>query len=423
MLLRDREFVALASVRFVSGMAFATIIISLALFADLFDASGVVAGLFGSVYAMVRLFVVLPLGRRIDLGNSKNFLLLGLGLNVLMLLGFGFVQSIEQVIALRGLQALGSVLLWITGVAVVGEIAPPDERGLWIGTYNQVKSVASLSGDVVGGALLFVFGFGTTYAVLVALTVLSTAAVFVYVRDNPGGGTPPQSDTGMETYWRLLKRRAILALVVFRFAFSFGRMAVILFLPIYARTRFGMSALLIGGILAGGRLTKGLAQGYVGEFADRVGRQEWFIFAGTIGYAGGTALIPAAEYGSTYFDPVTLTGFSHDITLIPAFFVLFFAYVILGMADSLRLPTSMALFVEEGEYFDAVAGSLSLRMVVWQVGAIIGPVLVGGAFDYLSYLTGFWLAAASMVIAALAFIGLFESELPPNLETVPFDTD
>lgn len=45
---------------------------------------------------------------------------------------------------------------------VAGEIAPDDERGLCMGTYNQMKSIANLSGDLVGGALLFVYGFWTT---------------------------------------------------------------------------------------------------------------------------------------------------------------------------------------------------------------------------------------------------------------------
>jgi MFS family permease len=420
-LFRDREFVALASVRFVSGMAFATVIIALALYADLFRASGIVAGLFGTVYAAVRLVVSLPLGRLVDVGNSKRYLLAGLAINVVLFVVFAFVESVEHVIALRALQALGSSLLWITGVAVVGEISPDDGRGLWMGTYNQVRSVGSLSGDVAGGALLFFYGFGTTYAVLVALTAVSTAAVLVLVRDDVGTTADPDESTGVETFARLLRRRAILALVVFRFSFSFGKTAVIIFLPIYARTQFGMPALLIGGILAGGKLTKALAQGHVGEFADRVGGPERFIFAGTVVYALGTALVPAAGFAAGLFEGVTLAGFGRELTLAPAFFALFLAYALLGVADSLRLPTSMALFVEEGEHYDAVAGSLSLRAVVWQVGAIVGPVVVGAAFDHLSFLAGFLLAAGFMVVAGLAFVGLFEAEPPPDPATARLD--
>jgi len=413
-LLREPEFITLTAVRFITGLAFATIIIALALYADLFEASGVMAGLFGTAYAVVRLFVVLPMGRRIDIGNSKRWLLLGLGLNVLMLVGFTLVGTIEHVIALRGLQALGATILWVTGAAVVGEIAPDDDRGLWIGTYNQAQSVGSLGGDLVGGALLFVYGFQTTYAVLIALTVIVTAAVAVFVRDDPGTRTDPSEATGLETFGRLLRRRAVLALVVFRFGFSFGKMAVVIFLPIYARTEFGMSALLIGGILAGGKLTKGVAQGYVGAVADRIGSMHRFVFAGTVAYAIGTALIPAAGVVAPILPALSLAGPWGEITLVPAFFALFLAYSVLGVADSLRIPTSMTLFVQEGEYYNAVAGSLSLRSVSWQVGAIVGPLAVGGTLDHLSFTAGFWVAAGFIVVAGLVFLTLFEAEPPPE---------
>lgn len=422
-LFRNPEFIALASVRFVSGMAAATIIIALALYADLFEASGIVAGLFGAAYAVVRLVFVLPLGRKIDLGNSKRYLLLGLGLNVLLLAGLTFVRTIEHVIVLRGFQAVGSILLWVTGVAVVGEIAPDEGRGLWIGTYNQVRSIASLCGDLVGGALLFIYGFGPTYTVLIGLTLVSTVLVFLFVRDDPGTRADPDDATGVETLLRLLRRRAILALVAFRFSFSFGKMAVIIFLPIYARTEFGMNAFLIGGILAGGKLTKGIAQGHVGEVADRIGREEWFIFAGTVWYALGTALIPVAPVASAVINPVTLAGAGHELTLVPAFFCLFLAYGLLGVADSLRLPTSMALFVEEGEHYNSVAGSLSLRSVSWQVGAIIGPLVVGAMFDYVSFFGGFWLAAGLMILAGVTFLHLFEIEPAPDAAPVPASHD
>lgn len=418
-LFRDPEFVALASVRFVSGMALATIIIALALYADLFEASGIAAGLFGSAYAVVRLVLVLPLGRKIDLGDSKRYLLLGLFLNVLLFLGFMLVDSLVHVIVLRGFQAFGAVTLWITGVAVVGEISPDDGRGLWIGTYNQVRSIASLVGDLVGGALLFVYGFTTTYGVLIGLTLVATGLVVLFVRDDPGTRADPDEATGAETLIRLLKRRAVLALVMFRFSFSFGKMAVVLFLPIYARTQFGMNAFLIGGILAGGKLTKGLAQGRVGDLSDRIGSEEWFIFAGTASYAFGTALIPGAVFASTILDPFELAGFGREITLVPAFFSLFVAYGILGIADSLRIPPSMSLFVEEGEYFDSVAGSLSLRSVSWQVGAIAGPVVVGAMFDHVSYFGGFWLAAGLMIVAGGVLLALYEPEAAPDATPAP----
>jgi len=77
------------------------------------------------------------------------------------------------------------------------------------------------------------------------------------------------------------------------------------------------------------------------------------------------------------------------------------------MADSLRLPKSMAIFIDEGARFDAVAGSLSLRSVSWQVGAIVGPVLVGWMQDNTTFLEAFLLAALTMVLAGWLFISLY----------------
>jgi MFS family permease len=403
----NREFVALASTAFARSQAYSTILIALALYAEIFSTSGTVEGLFGTVFAVVQLVVVLPLGRYIDTGNSKRFLLVGLGLNVAVFVGFAMVQTVEHVLLVRMLQGLGASVLWLTGGAVTGEISPDDARGLWLGTYNQVGAFSSLAGDLVGGYLLYVYGFRWTYVALVAVTSLAFVAVLSFLRDDPGGRTDPEESTGLETYRTLLGRSAIRALVTFRVAFSFGKMAVIIFVPIYAKTGgFGINEFVVGGIMAGGKLTKSLTQGYVGDLTDRIGNRYYFVLAGALVYAVGTATIPLAEFAGAVFPSVTL-GLMGGLLLPPAFFALFGAYAMLGVADSLRLPASMALFVEEGEQFDAVAGSLSLRSIAWKFGQILGPVTVGVIWDATSVFVAFAAAAGMLVLSALLFAILY----------------
>jgi MFS family permease len=409
-LFRDREFVALASTAFARSQAYSTILIALALYADLFPTTRGVEGLFGTAFALAQLVIVLPLGRLIDLGNAKRYLLLGLGLNVLVFVGFSLVGGVTDVVIVRVVQGVGASLLWLTGSAVVGEISPDDSRGLWLGTYNQVGAVSSLAGDVFGGLLLYLYGFQVTYAVLIVVTSFAAVTVFLYLRDNPGGQADPEETAGLETLKRLLGRTAVRALVVFRLAFSVGKMAVIIFLPIYARTRFGINPLAIGGILAGGKLTKSLLQGYVGELTDAHGDRYRFILGGALLYAVGTALIPLAEFADLAFPRVAVGG----EVLPPAFFSLFLAYAVLGVADSLRLPASMALFVEEGEHFDAVAGSMSLRSIAWKVGQVSGPVAVGVVWDATSVFVAFWTAAGFLVVSSGIFAVLYGVEPAPE---------
>ena len=88
--------------------------------------------------------------------------------------------------------------------------------------------------------------------------------------------------------------------------------------------------------------------------------------------------------------------------------------MILGIADSLRIPTSVAMFVREGEYQDAVGSSISLRSVSWQIGATIGPLAIGVTTDLLSYTVAFWAAAGLAVCAGLLFVFIYRDEAPPG---------
>jgi len=402
-LLKDREFAALAGTAFARSQAYSTILIALALYADLFGTTGFVEGLWGTAFAVVQLFIVLPLGRQVDTGNAKRWLLAGFLVNVLVFVGFIFVGDAVHVILMRMLQGLGASILWITGVAVVGEISPDESQGLWLGSYNQVASFSSMAGDLVGGYLLFAYGFTVPYLVLSGLTLVSFVLVWAFLRDDPGGTPDPDEVHGLEAFRSLLGLPMLRALVGFRFAFSVGKMAVILFLPIYARTTFGMSAFVIGWILAGGKLTKALAQGFVGNLTDRWGRKHYFVGVGALLYGLGTAAIPLAGVVEGWLTPVEVSVFGGTQQLGGAFLTLFVAYSILGVADSIRLPASMSLFVDEGEAYDSVASAMSLRSISWKVGQVTGPVLVGVTMDLLTVESGFLLAAAFIAVATTGF--------------------
>jgi MFS family permease len=412
--LRDREFLALSGTAFARSQAYSTIAIALALYADVFQTTSTVEGLFGTAMAAVQLLVVLPIGRYVDTHNAKRVLLVGLLVNVLVFVGYAQVSAVSHVILMRLLQGFGASVLWVTGSTVVGEISPEGARGQWLGTYNQVGAFSSLAGDLVGGALLTVYGFTETYTVLSLVTIGATLLTLRYLRDNPGGRKDPDQSTGLETFGNLLGLVTVRALVVFRFGLSFGKMAVVTFVPIYARTSFGMAPVLVGVVLAGGKLTKALTQGLVGGYTDRVGEKHYFVVAGALVYAVGTMLVPLAEVADRFLAPVsvplTAVGGTGTVTLVPAFFVLFVAYGVCGIADSIRLPASMALFVEEGEAFDAVAGSLSLRSIAWKIGQVAGPVSVGLLWDATDVLTAFALAAGSILVATVAFVWLYGVE-------------
>ncbi|MFW5964624.1 MAG: MFS transporter [Natronomonas sp.] len=411
---RDPEFLSLSGTAFARAQAYSTIAIALALYADQFGTTSTVEGLFGTVFALTQLSIVLPLGRYVDTHNAKRVLLVGFLVNMAVFVGFALVETVSHVIFVRMIQGVGASLLWITGSTVVGDIAPDGERGLWFGTYNQVGAFSSLAGDIVGGALLAVYGFTETYAVLSAITLGAFLAVAAVLRTNPGGRSTDDR-SGRETFRDLLGRRTLQALTAFRLGTGFGKMGVLLFLPIYARTGFGMNALVVGIVLGGGKLTKTLTQGYVGELTDRVGGKGRFIVTGALLYTAGTLAIPLAECADGLLPSVavSLVGRSpshpRSPSFPPAFTVLFGAFALCGVADSIRLPASMSLFIEEGEAVDATAGSMSLRSVSWKVGQVIGPLTMGVVWDAFGVFAAFSIAAGCILVSTGAFIGLSSS--------------
>ncbi|MFC7166251.1 MFS transporter [Halospeciosus flavus] len=413
-LFRDREFVALAGTAFARSQAYSTILIALALYADLFHTSGLVEGLFGTSFALVQLLIVLPLGRAVDTHDAKKFLLVGLLVNVVVFVGFIFVQSPAHVILVRLVQGLGASVLWITGSTVVGEISDEGERGRWLGTYNQVGAFSSFAGDLVGGYLLYTYSFKWTYLVLTGITLVVTVLVYFFLRDNPGGKMDPEEQTSVETFKGLLRRPMVRALVSFRLAFSVGKMAVIIFLPIYARTEFGVSALAIGGILAGGKLVKAGLQAYMGDLTDRLGNEHRFVLVGALLYAVGTAMIPLAAPAERLLPMLTLTGFGQTLSASGAIVAMFAAYAVIGVADSIRLPASMSMFVEEGERFDSVASSMSLRSISWKIGQVLGPLLVGVVTDLFGMGRAFLVAAGFIVFASGVFVFTYSRHRDPT---------
>jgi DHA1 family multidrug resistance protein-like MFS transporter len=420
-LFRDSEFVALSGTAFARAQAYSTVLIALALYADAFGTTGVMEGLWVTGFAIVQAFIVLPLGRAIDTGNAKRWLLGGLLVNVAVFVGFVFVSNPVHVLLIRVLQGVGASILWITGSTVVGQIADTGARGRWLGVYNQVGAVSSFLGDLVGGYLLHAYDFTLTYAFLALITLGATVLVFLALRDNPGGTADATERTGFETLVGLLDRPMIRALVAFRVAFSVGKMSIIIFLPIYARTEFGVDAFAIGGILAGGKLAKAVLQGYMGDLTDRFGREHRFVLVGALLYGLGVGIVPLAGVAQDTLAPATLSALGYAYELTPAVATLFLAYLILGVADSIRLPASMALFVEEGEHLDSVASSMSLRSISWKVGQVAGPLSVGAIKDFLGPTAAFLTASLFIVAAAAVFVVVRSRALVAESRPVPSD--
>jgi predicted MFS family arabinose efflux permease len=95
-------------------------------------------------------------------------------------------------------------------------------------------------------------------------------------------------------------------------------------------------------------------------------------------------------------------------TVPSVFFVLLGLNGLLGVADSIREPASMALFADEGED-SGITSSFGIRGIVWRPGALLAPLLGGYLMDSVGMDWVFFVAAATAFTGVLTFLGIIST--------------
>jgi MFS family permease len=106
-----------------------------------------------TAYILASMTMIPIVGKLSDLFGRKWFLLAG---TLLFLLGSalaGASQTMNQLIAFRGLQGLGAGIGMALIATVMADLFPPAERAKWMGLFGAVYGISSLLGPTFGGWL------------------------------------------------------------------------------------------------------------------------------------------------------------------------------------------------------------------------------------------------------------------------------
>jgi MFS family permease len=342
---------------------------------------GVVVGMLGLAGMFARPLV----GVWVDVGNRQRWLRLGAAATVVAFLGYALRLDPWLTIPFRALHGVGMALFTTSLLAIVTSMLPHNRRGLGVGIYQSSNTMSGLYSAAVAIWLIAVFSFELAF--LISAAAAGLALLFGAMAGDPAGAEaralrareperprPPRQ-------W--ISRTALLpALVFFSLTTPFG--ALNAFLPLFADERSLGNVGLFYTVLAAAQLVTRSGSGLL---SDRFGRASVLVPALVAG-AAGLAVLAVAQ----------------------AQWALLVAAALYGIGIAATQTNILALIVDRTDV-SALGSAMATYTLAWDVGAVVGSVLLGIVVGATSYGAVFAMCAL-FPVAGLALFVLRVRQLP-----------
>jgi MFS family permease len=326
-------------------------------------------GLLFSVGAVVSMLLRPLVGGWIDRYGFRPVMLPGALVLVATLLVLPLAGAPVAFIALMAGLGFGNGLISTGAGVLAAQASPPARRGEALSIYYVATSLSFSVGPPIGFAL---YGGGGIRRCFLGAAIVGAAIALLILRLR---ATPPM--TAPDRRFRWVSRRALPAAATV-VAVNVGYSSIYAFLPLYAIAsgldgNLGWFYALFSVCIIGGRL--GLRR-----LSDRIGRAR--------------VIVPAMV--------VTMASYV-VLALPPRVPTLAAAAVLLGAGVAVFYPTLLALLVdrtpeaERGSAIGTLSGSFDL-------GSVVGSLLVGFTVERVSFAAGFRVAAAGALLGLALFV-------------------
>lgn len=276
-LTRDFLFLCAAGAGFFGSFMLLLAVLPLYL-RDLGGSDGQV-GLVIGVFAISALFPRPFIGREIDRGGSRRFLLAGAAVFVLASLLYMLASSISILFAVRIVHGIGMALFTTAAFAMVADLAPESRRGEALGLWGTVPTLASATTPFFG--LMIRDRWGDTTVFTISACLAGTSLLLLTLLRDPHKEHDPMAAGG-----GLLEKSVFFpAILVISMTWVFG--AVSSFVLLFAEDRNISNAGLFFTASAGAVVVSRLLGG---KLSDRHGR--WAVILPSMGLMGlGVAIL------------------------------------------------------------------------------------------------------------------------------------
>jgi DHA1 family bicyclomycin/chloramphenicol resistance-like MFS transporter len=324
--------------------------------------------------------------------GRKPVLLAALSLYVAVCLSCMFATSIEMLIALRCLQALGVAGAPVLARAIVRDLYQGVRAGRELARMGSITALAPVVAPSLGGILQSTFGWRASF---LGMAALGLCAIVLVIRLLPETmKQPPKHPMSLVSiirgYGMFLRHRTFRIYLAIVSASYGGLFAWISGSSFVLQDLYGLSPLLFGLVFAAATLGYGLGTLLAARLVVRIGIDRTIVCGGVALAVGGLAMAAAIALGATS----------------PAALAVPMALYLCGLG--LAMPQSMAgalmPFPERAGAASSLLGFLQ-QATASAIGIVVGQMLGSSALPLAAIV-------AAMGVLALA-LALFRRSMGP----------
>jgi MFS family permease len=157
------------------SVGYSMLIFTIPLFAVAVGSSESELGFIALVYTLPSFFVPLVVGRFLDKTRAVRVIQIAMAAYAIPTLLFPYGSNFLQVAGIRAAQGFFGIAFWVAAEKELADLAAHGDRGRIMGLYNMSWAAAFVVGPLLGGFLIDILDFKTTFLV----TFLWQVAAFV----------------------------------------------------------------------------------------------------------------------------------------------------------------------------------------------------------------------------------------------------
>jgi MFS family permease len=357
-------------------------------------ASQIQLGLLMAVPSMVMLLIRVPASTFANRLGRWRMMFFSIVLSIMTTGLFAFVRDPLLFFPLVGTAAITWAVYSPVAVEYVSSQSTASTRGGTMGLYFTSIAAALFVGPLLASVLTVFLNLRQLFLLSVVFPVTSLVVFLIMTKSSDLDGVPSNMGVVAEeaqfNVWgslsRILLNRHFASICIARIAFSFSMGVFTTIYPVFASEQLGMTASAISLLFTFRGVTNMVIRTPAGKISDRIGRRKPFIIA---------YVIVIAAY--------TILAYTEN------FFLLIMTMALFGVGWGMRIAPSMALVIESVSDEDKTL-TLSVFMTMFDIGSILGSLLVGLFGELYSPQKLLLICVPVMAVALIIFI-LFSRDI------------